>query len=170
MRKIKYLLLIIVAVTAIIFTSCQDEQIPVEPQDSQNPTIQSLGNLFFPEGATFVSATFNVNILVATNQNINIHRITNSWEELAVTWNNFGGSYNPAIEATFNASSVGWTSVDVTSLVGSWLNGTYPNYGLLLDQVDKTYPRTEYDTREYDFLEMHAYLEICYTLNGGVRM
>ena len=53
-----------------------------------------------------------------------------------VTWNNFGG-YAPAIEATFNASATGWTSVDVTSLVGSWLNGTYPNYGLLLDQVDR---------------------------------
>jgi hypothetical protein len=168
MRKIKFLLLIIVAVTAIIFTSCQDEQIPVEPQDSQNSTIQSLGKFVLPEGATFVSATFNVDILVATNQNINVHRITNSWEELAVTWNNFGGSYNPAIEATFNASAAGWTSVDVTSLVGSWLNGTNPNYGLLLDQVDKTWPRTEYDTREYNFSAGASYLEICYTLNGEV--
>ena len=48
-----------------------------------------------------------------------MHRITNPWEACEVTWNNFGGSYSPAVEATFNAST-DWAghSVDVTSL--SW--------------------------------------------------
>ena len=108
---------------------------------------------------------------MASNQNINVHRITAPWEEgdcvTGVTWNNFNGSYSPAIEETFNASATGWTSVDVTGLVGNWLNGTYPNYGLLLDQVDKTWPRTEYDTREWDASINASYLEICYTLNGS---
>ena len=47
------------------------------------------------------------------------------------------------------------------------MNGTYPNYGLLLDQVNKTWPRTEYDTREYDFAANASYLQICYILNGS---
>jgi hypothetical protein len=153
--------MVLVVISTMLFTSCQNEPTPV---DSNQTTLQKFT---LPAGATLVSASFNINILVATNQNINVHRITNPWQEMFVTWNNFGGSYSPAIEATFNASATGWTSVDVTDLVGNWLNGTYPNYGLLLDQVDKTWPRTEYDTREYDFAANASYLEICYTLNGG---
>jgi hypothetical protein len=172
MRKLKQyqiaVVMVLMTLSTLLLTSCQNEQSPVESQDSQNSTFPNLGKFALPEGATFVSATFNVNILVATNQNINVHRITSPWEELVVTWNNFGGSYSPTIEATFNASTTGWTSVDVTSLVGSWLNGTNTNYGLLLDQVNVTYPRTEYDTREYDFSANASYLEICYTLNGEV--
>lgn len=155
-----------IILAVILLTSCQKEPTPVE--SNQDSTLPELSKFALPEGATFVSATFNINILVATNQTINIHRITNPWDEMVVTWNNFGGSYSPTIEATFNASATGWTSVDVTNLVGSWLNGSKPNYGLLLDQVDKTWPRTEYDTREYDFAANASYLQICYTLNGEV--
>ena len=164
MRKLKILqiaiVIVSVTISAILFTSCQKEPTPVEPSQT------SLQKFSLPEGATLVSATFNVYVEVATNQDINVHRITSPWEELVVTWNNFGGSYAPAVEGTFNASSVGWNSVDVTSLVESWFDGTYPNYGLLLDQVDFNYPRTQYDTRHYGD-GRPAYLEICYTLNGG---
>jgi len=97
-----------------------------------------------------------------------VHRITSPWEECTVTWNNFGGSYAPEVEGTFNASSVGWNSVDVTSLVASWLDGTNPNYGLLLDQIDQTYPRTRYWSSRSDFGALGPYLEICYSLNGSV--
>jgi len=146
----------------IMFTGCQDEPNPVEStQDSNQP---GLFKFSLPAGATFVSATFYINVLDPTSQNIDVHRITNPWEEMTVTWNNFGGAYAPAIEGTFNVAAVGWNSVDVTSLVGSWLDGTSTNYGLLLAQDDQTYPRTRYSSREsiYD-----PYLEICYTENGG---
>lgn len=147
--------------SAILFTSCQKEPSPVETEGTILPKFT------LPAGATLISATFNVYVEVATNRDINVHRVTNPWEELVVTWNNFGGSYAPAVEGTFNASSVGWNSVDVTSLVDNWFNGTYPNYGLLLDQVDFSYPRTQYDTREYNFGAGASYLEICYSLDGS---
>lgn len=161
-RKVLQIVFTIFALTlsALLFTSCQNEPTPVDSSQT------SLPKFTLPAGATLLSATFYVDVEVATNQDINIHRITSPWEEMVVTWNNFGGSYSPVIEATFNASTIGWTSVDVTNLVEGWLNGTYPNYGLLLDQVDKTWPRTEYDTREYSNGDP-AYLEICYSLNGS---
>lgn len=166
MRKFRAIqtavIIVFVTISVILFTSCQKEPLPVE---SDQP---SLPKFTLPTGATLLSASFNVLIEAATNQDINVHRITNPWQELAVTWNNFGGSYSPTIEATFNASAIGWTSVDVTNLVEGWLNGTYPNYGLLLDQVNKTWPRTEFDTREYNAAAGAAFLEICYTLNGSV--
>ena len=166
MMRFKNLLIIIAVLSAIImFTGCQDEPISVEQDVTAYQ--QGLSKFSLPEGATFVSATFYVEVEVATNQNINVHRITSPWEELGVTWNNFGGSYAPEVEGTFNASTVGWNYVNVTVLVGNWLDGTHANYGLLLDQVDQTYPRTQYDTREYSGSIGAAYLEIFYTVNGG---
>jgi hypothetical protein len=159
--KVIRIALVIVSVTisAILFTSCQNEPTPVESKQT------SLQKFTLPAGATFESATFNIKIQDATNQDIDVHRITSPWQECVVTWANFGGSYAPAIEETFNASSVGWKSVDVSSLVGSWLNGTNPNYGLLLDQVDQTWPRTVYVSMRSP--DEGPYLEICYTLNGS---
>jgi len=162
MKRFKNLLILMAVLSAIIlFTSCQKDPTPVDSSQT------SLPKFSLPAGATFQSATFYIFVEKASGQNVNVHRITNPWEACVVTWNNFGGSYAPEIEGTFNASTDwAWASCDISSLVGGWLNGTYPNYGLLLDQVNKTYPRTEYAVREkYDY---GSYLEICYTLNGGV--
>jgi len=166
MMRYKNLLIIMAVLSAIImFTSCQDEPNPIEStQDFNQP---GLYKFELPPGATFVSATFNVLVVEANNQDINVHRITSPWDEMVVTWTNFGGSYSPTIEATFNASATGWTSVNVTGLVGNWLNGNYLNYGLLLDQQGENYPRAVYDSKEIDFGPNPAYLEICYTLNGS---
>jgi len=159
-------LLVVAVLTTMIFTSCQKEPSPVESNLDSN--LPGLSKFSSPAGATFVSATFYINVENATNQNIDVHRITSPWEECTVTWNNFGGSYAPEVEGTFNASAVGWNSVDVTSLVASWLDGTNPNYGLLLDQIDQTYPRTRYWSSRSDFGALGPYLEICYSLNGSV--
>jgi hypothetical protein len=164
MKKLKAIIaLVTVAISVLLLTSCQKEPTPVEQDLNSN----HLGKFTLPAGATFVSATFNIYVVTATNQNINVHRITSPWQECTVTWANFGGSYAPEIMGTFNASTdMAWASCDVTSLVGGWLNGTYSNYGLLLDQVNQTWPRTMYASmRSPDY---GAYLEICYTLNGSV--
>jgi hypothetical protein len=165
MEKFKNMfVIIIIAVSAIIFTSCQNEQNPIESQGFQNSTQPGLSKFSIPAGATFVSAKFYIYVIIPSSQDINLHRVTSPWEELVVTWNNFGGAYAPAIEGTFNAAAAGWYSVDVTSLVGSWLDGTNANYGLLLDQVEKITPRTRYGAREWTY---KPYLEICYTENDG---
>ena len=167
MMRFKNLLIIIAVLSAVImFTSCQDEPNLVEStQDLNQP---GLSKFTLPAGATFVSATFHIYVVTATNQNIDVHRITSPWEECVVTWANFGGSYAPGVEGTFNASTdMAWASCDVTSLVGSWLDGTNPNYGLLLDQLNQTWPRTMYASMRNDFGAYSAYLEIFYTENGG---
>jgi len=163
MMRAKYLLIIMAVLSAaILFTSCQNEPTSVEPEEA---TQQGLSKFTLPDGATFVSATFYIYVIEPTSQNIDVHQITNPWEEMVVTWNNFGGSYAPGVEGSFNASTIGWNYVDVTVLVGNWLDGTNDNYGLLLDQVDKTFPRTRYWSR--DWFENQPYLEIFYTVNGG---
>ena len=88
MMRVKYLLIITVVLSAIImFTGCQKEPTPVEPQDA---TQQELSKFSIPEGATFESATFYIYVKEPNGQNINLHRITSPWNELnpdGVTWN-----------------------------------------------------------------------------------
>ena len=70
-----------------------------------------------PPGALIDSATFSIYVSSAAGQTVNLHRITAPWVETLVTWNNFGGAFDVAVEGLFIADSVGWHSVDVTALV-----------------------------------------------------
>ncbi len=141
MPKFNNLLVAIVALSAMImFTGCQNEPNLIEPQENQNSTQLSLSKFSIPAGATFESATFYIYVEFAGGQDIDVHRITNPWEACEVT---FGGSYATEVVGTFNASTDwAWYSCDVSSLVGGWLDGTYPNYGLLLNQVNTTFSLT----------------------------
>jgi len=80
------------------------------------------------------------------NQTVNIHRVTSNWDEMLVTWDNFGG-YSSNVINHFQVDAAGWKSVDITALVEAWLNGT-ENDGLLLDQVNEAYPRGLYHSNE----------------------
>jgi hypothetical protein len=120
-----------------------------------------------PEGTTISSATLSLYITRDSGNTVNIHRITTPWTELGVTWNNFGSSFDPAIEASFVANALGWKSVDVTALVQAWLDGTYPNYGFLLEQGPPT-GFTEAKGSEDPALDLRPELEICYPTSGGI--
>ncbi|MBN2226887.1 MAG: DNRLRE domain-containing protein [candidate division Zixibacteria bacterium] len=139
-----------------------------EPDLLTSPDMSSLhslaAGLAVPEGATLESAEFVVYVVRATGQPINIHRINAPWEEMTVTWNNFGGAYESEVVTTFTPTEVGWHEIDLTGLVGSWMDGTYENYGFLMDQVEETYPRTIYHSRESD--RYNPYLRVCYSVNG----
>jgi len=167
MLKFKNLLVTIIAVSAIIFTGCQNEPNPVEPE---NATQQGLSKFSIPDGATFVSATFNIHLWQwggygVREKDVNLHRITEPWEEMVVTYNSFDTSYVLSeIEGSFHAAAIGWYSADVTAIVGNWLDGTHPNYGLLLDGIPDA-PRAVFNSRENTH-GGHPYLEIEYVLNN----
>ena len=115
-----------------------------------------------PAGATLQSATLYIYVYAANNQTVNIHRITAPWDETTVTWNSFGGAFDATVVNSFFNDATGLTSVDVTSLVQAWLDGTYPNYGLLLDQADQNYPRAEYISKDFGWITP-PYIEVCYS-------
>jgi len=165
MMRVKYLLIITVVLSAIImFTGCQNEPTPVEQDSSLNQP--SLSKFMLPAGATFVSATFNVyaKFVEAIGEPIYVHRITSDWQEMVVTWNSFYSTspplpYDETPEGFFNVA-VGWNSLVVTNLVGSWLDGTNSNYGLLLDQQDYVEGKQRFNTLEK--ARFPSYLEITY--------
>jgi hypothetical protein len=71
---------------------------------------------------------------------VTLHRVTAPWSESAITWSN-----QPAHDATVSARtcvgdsfSLGWKQFDVTALAQGWLNGTWPNFGMVIRDPSET--------------------------------
>ena len=161
MFKIKTFYLPFVLAITLFLVSCQQDQNPVEP--IQNFYQTQLSRVTIPVGATIDSAMFYINVTAADSEEVTVHRVTDSWEEMTVTWNSFAGGFDASVEGSFIPNSMGWYSIDVTGVVSNWLNETYPNYGLLLKEVS---PDT---TQMYSSKEGgdSPYLMIWWSLNGS---
>lgn len=76
-----------------------------------------------------------------TNYDFGVYRITASWEESSVTWQNQPDFHATAYdEIEVSGAAGGPYTWDVKTLVQEWAGGTYPNYGLLLKRVNMQYP------------------------------
>ena len=160
MFKLKNLFITTIITLSLLLISCQDEQTPVNPDF--NSAQGDLPKLTIPVGATIESAMFFINVTAADGEEVTLHRVTDYWEETAVTWNNFGSSFDAFVDGSYTPNDMGWHSVDVTGLVSGWLDETFPNYGILLKE---TAPDT---TQTYSSKEGSdsPYLMIWWSLNG----
>ncbi len=149
-----------ILLVGLLIVGCSEK--PVDPVS--NVDLVKIANFMLPPGATLESANFYIYVVGESGRNVEVKRITNSWDEPTVTWNTFGGAFAPDVYGSFVASSIGWHSVDLTALVQEWLDGTYENYGFLLDQEEITYPRSIFPSRESDIDK--PYMEICYSIGG----
>ena len=66
------------------------------------------------------------------SRTVTTYRISSPWSESNVTWNS-----QPSFAQAYGSASVShdvkrWYSFDVTNLVRGWINGTLPNYGIML--------------------------------------
>lgn len=157
-------LALVMTVLAFFGWGCQDDSNPLNIESNHLSTELVAPKITLPPGAVFESATFNIYLKETINQPIDVHRVTADWTEMTVTWANFGGAFDAGIEGTFSAPAPGWASVDVTALVQGWLNGSYDNFGLLLDQGALNYPRHIYYSK--DAATNHPYINFCYTVEG----
>lgn len=72
----------------------------------------------------------------------NFSRVTESWDEESLTWNNM-----PAVDSKLYCEEWqtapalnSWGSWDITPLVQEWVDQTYPNYGLqIVNQSENVY-------------------------------
>jgi len=153
-------LFLAVGLMAVLAVGCSQDSNLTAPEDYQS----LLAGVSLPAGAVITSATFNIYVWQATDQPINVHRVTSDWDEMVVTWDNFGGAYDATVLGTFVADGIGYRSVDLTALVQAWAAGTYDDFGVLIDQVDMEFPRTGYYSK--DAASNHPFLEVCYTYLG----
>jgi len=115
--------------------------------DGISRTYISFGNfheLFETVDSAFLE--FEVNAPYAsTSNNIDVHQVTSPWS--GVTW-----ASQPTFDATPAAqySSTTWGdwdynsydhSIDITSLVQAWVDGSAANYGMMLKQDDESISR-----------------------------
>lgn len=86
-----------------------------------------------PSNEYITSATLQLYVSRAQSVTANVHRITDSWTESTVTWNNTAADYDATITAQFTPSPVNTTvSIDITALAVGWRNGTYANNGVMI--------------------------------------
>jgi hypothetical protein len=158
----------IFGILTLLALGCGDHQNPIDNQDLSYPSPPDLNLISLPAGAVLNSATVGLyvdDMTGGTTHHINIHRVTAPWDEHTVTWNSFAGNYDPTIIATINALGVGWYTADITSLVQDWLDGVYPDYGILIEQSEDRF--TRFPSSEHGTAALRPYLEICYTVGGG---
>lgn len=147
--------LTLLAMLALVVVGCQKEPTsPVAPMLGNNAA-----SFIGPNATMVTSATLHLFTASESNVGLDIHRVTSSWDEMTVTWNNFGGAFDATIWSSFMAPAFGWTTVDVTSIVQALADGTYPNYGLLLDKEGLP-ERTEFLSSDAVSTN-HPWIEIC---------
>lgn len=122
-----------------------------------------------PSGSTITNATlYCYHISIGGSQTLTVYafRADQTWSESTLTWP--GGGWNGYYDSeSVSPSTNAWYSWDVTSLVQSWFNGTYNNYGIAL----MLYPGTEgsisdfafFRSREYTSSSYRPYLYVQYT-------
>ncbi len=94
---------------------------------------------------------------------INLHRVTAAWSEGSVTFTSFAQHFDSAIVGVIlptGTSSL--KSVDLTTLVQSWVSGTQPNHGVLLETVDSK--ATVFVSSEGGAATLRPALDICYSV------
>jgi hypothetical protein len=107
-----------------------------------------------PANATVTSARLYLYEMNAkSNLVIYVYRVTGSWTESNVTWDfpwtSNGGDFDTSVaHALFIPGQQDCSiTIELTSLVQGWVDGTYPNYGILLNAVGPS-PFIEYASKE----------------------
>lgn len=101
-----------------------------------------------------------------------VYRASASWSAGAVTWNNKPGYAEAYDSRAITSGAWGWYSFDVTNLVRGWVNGSFPNYGMMVrgpESSDNTSARLGFGTVEQSGTTYDPYLSITYTSLTGVE-
>ena len=63
---------------------------------------------------------------------VDVHQITSSWGENTLTWNNMPSYSSTVSDYLLGYPGEGTCTFDITTLADGWVNGTIPNYGVVL--------------------------------------
>ena len=100
----------------------------------------------------------------SASQDVKAYRITGSWTESGVTWNNKPDYTSDGASPTVTVWGVAWYTFDVNGIVSAWINGS-SNYGIYLMSLsssDSGY--AHFYTKEYNGGSDKPYLVVCWNL------
>ncbi|MEZ5542662.1 MAG: DNRLRE domain-containing protein [Pseudomonadota bacterium] len=125
-----------------------------------------LENAGIPAGATIVSAVARWYVLRFDHTSaVQVHRVTADWDETTVTWNSVSSSIDIATAATIPAGTPinQYVDVNLTAQVQAWVNGSQPNYGVVITPPDLLGSKTsEFTSKEDSTASQRPYLELKY--------
>jgi hypothetical protein len=119
-----------------------------------------------PAGATMTSATLTLLMSASAPHTVRAHRVTAPWSEPTVTWQSFGGAYDPAAIASVDVNGYAVErTLDITALAQAWVSGTHANHGVLLEQDPNG--TTTYKSSERATISQRPKLTLCYETDGA---
>lgn len=92
-----------------------------------------------PAGS-ITNANLHIEKLSGASPLIKAYRCTSSWSSSSITWNN-KPSYTTTNESTLSAlygTGSTWHTMNVSSIVQNWVNGTYTNYGFVIKDLNES--------------------------------
>jgi len=114
-----------------------------------------------PVGATITSAIMELYVVVNYGGGTQVlTRITQSWLENTVTWNN-----QPIISGNignYATSGTGWKSFNITTAVQNWYSGSWNNYGLHMTTAEAGH---DFASSDYATASLRPKLTITYTVS-----
>jgi len=92
------------------------------------------------------------------NATVSVYRIAEDWDDSSVKNNILTDDYPIT---TIDISNAGEYTLDITSLINNWINGTYQNYGLLITYTDNNYlTYRNFGSTRYPLNQYHPYLSL----------
>ena len=108
---------------------------------------------------------------------VKVHPLTQDWTEDDATWLEYngddpwataGGDYDATIGASFLVDSTGWKIVDVAAIAQRWVDGSKPNYGLILLSSPAAGDKAKhYRSSDHTMTTQHPKLTITYVCECG---
>lgn len=150
-----------------------DNDLKVKPDSGKERRILTEFDVsFIPQNSSIVAATLMLyEDNVKDNQTLLVHRLTKSWDESQVTWDQSddstpwitaGGDFDPAIVASFAPDIEGeFQEIDISAAVQAWINGTSPNHGLLVRSTGAN-GEVKFKSREEGNSDKHPQLCVTY--------
>lgn len=130
-----------------------------------------------PSRSVINSATINLYVWECNTasgyETIPTYQINADWDESTMTWNN-----KPAVTGSslgnMDFTSIGWKTLDITSLFTDWFNGTKNAYGIRIGAISTTMISSSplisiYSTEEEAETDKHPYISVDYT-SGGFQL
>jgi hypothetical protein len=155
--------IILLSAILLLTAGCSKENSVLNSEGTQNLT--AVDPVFkIPGGTQLDSARLLLTVSIINSQPVAVHQITAEWTEGEVTWSNFNNSYSQDTAASFIPSNYGQVAVDITDLAQGWINGTIPNYGVLLRQGASL---SQFRSKEYSDPAARPKLEL-YLSSSGV--
>jgi hypothetical protein len=121
-----------------------------------------------PSNATITSATLYLYSLDnKAGQTTSIYRVTSNWNENTATWLSWsllGGDFDSGTPyfAFIPDQNNCMLTMNIANLVQAWVNGTYPNYGLILYSTGPNHT-IKYSSKENGTASRNPKLDIIYS-------